>query len=108
MGSILCKEFLKDKYFFEQTLFFPGVPLNKKRRQEIFTEYEIEIPNYIAISYYDKQDSDEINLIKNDELIMVKKSANGNICIVKNLRTKLIGKVPIKAVRPYSHTRAEE
>ena len=107
MGSLLCRDLLEDNTFYE-IQYFPGVPRNKKKREEIFYDCIIEVPNYIAIANYEKRQYDEINLIKNDTLILLRGKNESDKCVIKNLRTKLIGKVPAKAIRPYSHTRVEE
>ena len=107
MGNILyiCKKIINDRSTFDLSLYFPGMAINKKKSQDWYDEYVIEEPNCIAIIDYDKQDSDEINLSKNDFLILVNSRVNRNYILIKNLRTQSIGKVPREAVKPYSQLR---
>jgi len=110
MGNVLelCKKIkITDRTAYELSLFFPGTAINTRKGQDI-TWYEyckLENPNYVAIVNYDKQDLDEISLKKNDLIILL--NARGNYFLIKNLRTRLIGKVPKSAVKSYSQPRME-
>jgi hypothetical protein len=112
MGNLLdiCKKIpLNDKTSIELSLLFPGTATNNRKGQEI-TWYEyckLENPNHVAIVDYEKQEPDEIKLHKNDLLILINARERTNYCLIKNLRTRLIGKVPRNALRPYSQPRME-
>ena len=56
-----------------------------------------EKANYQAVSDYEKKYHDEISLYKNDQLIFIR-SNYIDVALVKNLRTKKIGFVPLNAI----------
>ena len=115
MGNLLerclerCKRTSIEKSTFELSLIFPGIAVNNSKGQDkSWYEYsKLEIPNCIALNNYEKNEPDEINLNKNDLLILVNARENTNFCLIKNLRTRLIGKVPRNLIKTYSQPRAE-
>ena len=112
MGNLLdiCKKIpIIDKTPFELSLLFPGTATNNRKGQEItwYEYYKLENPNHVAIADYEKQEPDEIDLRKNDLLILINAREKTNCYLIKNLRTRLIGKVPRYALRPYSQLRME-
>jgi hypothetical protein len=112
MGNLLerCKRTSSiEKSTYELSLIFPGIAVNNNKGQErSWYEYcKLENPNCIALNKYEKNEPDEINLEKNDLLILVNARENKNFCLIKNLRTRLIGKVPRNLIKTYSQPRAE-
>ncbi len=112
MGNLLerCKRTSSiEKSTYELSLIFPGIAVNNSKGQDkSWYEYsKLENPNCIALNNYEKNQPDEINLTKNDLLILVNAREKTNFCLIKNLRTRLIGKVPKNLIKAYSQPRTE-
>jgi hypothetical protein len=86
----------KSKLPFDYAYNFPSTAKNSQK--SVLNEVlEVEKPDYKAISNYSKVGSDEINLFKNDLLVLIKNNYS-DYALVKSLRTKKIGFVPMSCI----------
>ena len=84
------------KFPFDYAYNFPSTAKNSQKStlNEIL---EVEKPDYRAINNYSKVGSDEITLFKNDLLVLIKNNYS-DFALVKNIRSKKIGFVPISCI----------